>query len=83
MATNGAHESAPASVQDAVLKASDPVPQDAVAVKGLDFDDFAGRNISVADMVSGMAKMGFQASNIGQAVEVIDEMVGRHRRCRW
>ena len=69
----------PTSAMDAVLKPSEPVPEDAIPVQGLDFDDFPGRNVTVVELVDGMKNMGFQASSIGQAVEIVDGMV---RICR-
>jgi len=65
---------APSGATDAVLKPSDPVPEGAIPVKGLDFDVFHGRNISVAELVGNMSTMGFQASSIGQAAKIIDGM---------
>ena len=62
--------SAPSGATDAVLKPSDPVPEGAIPVKGLDFNEFAGRNITVPELVGNMATMGFQASSIGQAVQI-------------
>ena len=70
--TDGA---APTGATDAVLKASDLVSESAIQVKGLDFDDFAGRDATVAELVAGMTGMGFQASSIGQAVKIVDGMV--------
>ena len=70
--TNG---NAPSGATDAVLKPSDPVPEGAVPVTGLDFDDFKDRNISAAELVESMGAMGFQASSIGQATKIIDGMV--------
>ncbi|KAI4767132.1 deoxyhypusine synthase, partial [Aureobasidium sp. EXF-8845] len=65
---------APTGAQDAVLKPSDPVPEGAVPVVGLDFDKFAGRNITVAEMVESMTNMGFQATSVGQAAQIINGM---------
>jgi len=72
MATNGG---APSGATDAVLKPSDPVPEGAVPVQGLDFDNFKGRNVSAAELVESMGRMGFQASSIGQAAKIVDGMV--------
>ena len=66
---------APSGAQDAVLKPSDPVPEGAIPVTGLDFDKFAGRNITVAEMVESMGNMGFQATSVGQATQIINGMV--------
>ena len=71
--TNGI---APSGATDAVLKPSDPVPEGAVPVKGLDFDAFADRNITVAELVENLANVGFQATSIGQAADIVNGMVG-------
>jgi len=72
MAANG---SAPSGATDAVLKPSDPVPEGAMPVKGLDFNDFKAVDITAAELVENMAQMGFQASSIGQAAKIVDGMV--------
>lgn len=66
---------APSGATDAVLKASDPVPEDAVPVIGLDFDEHKSRDISVAEMVGNMTNMGFQATSVGKAAKIINDMV--------
>ena len=73
----GINGTAPTGAANAVLKPSDPVPESAIPVEGLDFDEFDGRNISVAEMVDSMSNMGFQASSIGQAAKIVDGMVGK------
>lgn len=79
MDTNGSlNGTAPSGATDAVLKPSDPVPEGAIPVQGLDFNEYADRNITVAELVDNMSDMGFQASSIGKAVEIINGMV-----CRW
>lgn len=70
-----ANSAAPSGATGAVLKPSDPVPDSAIPVQGLDFDKFKDRNMTVAELVEGMKNMGFQASSIGQAVEVVNGMV--------
>lgn len=70
-----AHGQAPAGATDAVLKPSDPVPEGAQEVKGVEFNDYAGRSITVEELVAGMENMGFQATSVGQAVKVIEGMV--------
>lgn len=72
-----ANDTAPAGVTDAVLKPSDPVPAEAIPVKGLDFDAFADRNITVAELVENLKNVGFQATSVGQAVDIVDGMVCR------
>ena len=76
MTTNGAVNGiAPSGATDAVLKPSDPVPASAIPVQGLDFDKFKDHNVTVAELVEGMSNMGFQASSIGQAVDIVNGMV--------
>lgn len=70
-----ASDAAPTGATDAVLKPSDPVPENAIPVDGIQFEKFAERDITVAELVDGMTNMGFQASGIGQAVKIVDEMV--------
>ncbi|WPH02086.1 Hypothetical protein R9X50_00494100 [Acrodontium crateriforme] len=73
--TNGLNNSvAPSGATDAVLKPSDPVPEGAIPVQGLDFNHYADRNVTVADMVEAMSTMGFQASSVGQAAKIINGM---------
>lgn len=66
---------APTGATDAVLKPSDPVPEGALPVKGLDFDAFKGRDVTVKELVDAMGSMGFQASSIGRASEIVEGMV--------
>lgn len=65
---------APSSATGAVLMPSDPVPNDAVPVKGVDFNDFKDREITVAELVESMGHAGFQSSSLSQAVKIIDGM---------
>lgn len=66
---------APQGATNAVLKPSDPVPDGAQEVRGVEFNDYAGRSITVEELVGGMENMGFQATSVGQAVKVIEGMV--------
>lgn len=51
------------------------MPVNAQKVEELDFNKLAGRPITVDDLLSGMNNMGFQASSIGEAVRIINDMV--------
>ena len=75
-ASGSVNGTAPSGATDAVLKASDPVPEGAVPVEGLDFDAFKDRNVTAAELVEKMGNMGFQATSIGQAAKIVDGMVG-------
>ncbi|KAI9759968.1 MAG: Deoxyhypusine synthase [Candelina submexicana] len=73
--TNGIDTiNAPSSITDAVLKPSGPVPENARKVEGIDFNMFAGKEITVNQLVEGMTNMGFQATAVGNAVRIIDNM---------
>jgi len=65
---------APSTVTNAVLKPSDEMPEGSQKVEELDFNKFAGRSVTVEDLISGMNHMGFQASSIGEAVRIINDM---------
>lgn len=65
----------PTSATNSVLVASGPVPEGAQEVRGVDFDKFQGRDITVAEMVENMTHMGFQGSAVAEAARIINEMV--------
>jgi deoxyhypusine synthase len=67
--------SPPNRAKDAVFVASDPVPEGARIVQGFDFNHHEDEDVSVVDLVDGMSNMGFQASAVGDAVRIINEMV--------
>lgn len=63
------------TAKEAVLIAGE-MPAGAQKVEELDFNKFAGgQPITVDDLLSGMTNMGFQASSIGEAVRIINNMV--------
>jgi deoxyhypusine synthase len=67
----------PSKATEAVLKPSDPVPDTAQEVRGIDFNHYAGRNVTVEDLVENLRYMGFQASSVGEATRIINDMVLR------
>jgi len=67
--------SAPSAATDAVLKPSAAVPEGSREVKGIDFNQYASRSITVEELVGGYANMGFQATSVGEAVRIINDMV--------
>ena len=74
-ATSEKAEGLPSTVTDAVLVPSNEMPEGSQKVEELDFNNFAGRAITVDDLMNGMNHMGFQASSIGKAVRIINDMV--------
>lgn len=59
----------------AVLVQSEPMPADAQKVEELDFNKHKDKPITVEELMAGMTNMGFQASSIGEAVKIINDMV--------
>lgn len=66
---------APDTATGAILKPSDPVPTTARPVSGINFDSYEDHDITVKELVAGMANMGFQASAVADAVRIINDMV--------
>ena len=67
----------PDKATDAVLLASEPIPEDAREVRGVDWMGLPPEHRSViAGFVNHMTGQGFQSSSIGDAVRIINDMVG-------
>lgn len=67
----------PTKATDAVLVQSDPVPQDAREVKGIDWAALPpDQRHVIADFVQTLTSQGFQSSSIGDAINIINDMVG-------
>lgn len=85
--SNGdSEQAAPALATEAVLKASEPIPEGSRKISGLDFNRYADRSITVEELLDGMSNMGFQASAIGDAIRIINDMVRHYHDCyfvRW
>lgn len=64
----------PAAATDAVLVKSVEMPKGAQKVEELDFNKFKGRPITAEDLYEGMKHMGFQATSIGEAIRIINDM---------
>lgn len=70
-----AENAPPSSVTDAVLVASEPVPEGTHKVSGVDFDLYKDRDITVAELVDNMRYTGFQGSAVADAARIINNMV--------
>ncbi|KAL8663171.1 MAG: hypothetical protein Q9202_004103 [Teloschistes flavicans] len=68
------HKSVPGSTADAVLKPSGPISSEARVVRGLDFNDYKDKRLTVEELVENMAGMGFQATAVSEAVRIINDM---------
>ncbi|AET38719.1 deoxyhypusine synthase Ecym_3222 [Eremothecium cymbalariae DBVPG len=67
-------EKLPSVLNDAVLKHSEPVPEDFVKVKGIDYSNPNAMDMRASDLINAMKTMGFQASSVGKACDIITEM---------
>lgn len=67
----------PEKATDAVLVQSDPVPEGTCEVKGIDWTALPPeqRNV-IANFVNSLTSQGFQSSSIGDAINIINDMVG-------
>ncbi len=65
----------PLLAAEAVLRKSAPIAAGMREVDGIDFDDYAGRDITVCKLIAGMTNMGFQASAVTEATRIINDMV--------
>ncbi len=74
MAHNDTSNTAPSGAKDAVLVKSEDMPADAQKVEELDFNKLKGP-ITAEDLFLGMRHMGFQASAMGEAIRIINDMV--------
>ncbi|KAH7367279.1 deoxyhypusine synthase [Plectosphaerella cucumerina] len=63
----------PAAATEAVLVVSEEMPEDAQKVQELDFDELDG-DITAEDLCRGMRYMGFQATNLTEAIRIINDM---------
>ena len=66
---------APQVATAAVLKPSEDMPEGARKVKGFEFDGHEKEEVTVSELINGMANMGFQASALADAVRIINDMV--------
>jgi deoxyhypusine synthase len=61
----------PADASAAVLKPSDPIPDDAVSIQGPNFDN----KQSFSEFMGSYERIGFQASSFGAAIKIVNKMV--------
>ncbi|TFL06046.1 DHS-like NAD/FAD-binding domain-containing protein [Pterulicium gracile] len=61
---------APAGASAAVLKPSDPIPEDAISVQGPNLEN----QHSLSDFLQSYQRIGFQATSFGRAVDIVNRM---------
>lgn len=67
----------PLKATDAVLVASEPIPDGAQEVKGIDWMALPSeQRAMLSDFVTQLSGQGFQSSSIGDAIRIINDMVG-------
>lgn len=61
----------------AVLKPSIPMPSTSTQIRGIDFNDYTSPKspVTVKELTEHFMRTGFQASNLGKAIEIINNMV--------
>lgn len=64
----------PTLASDAVLKKSVDISKDFVEVKGIDYARDEAYNLTAKDLIGAMKTMGFQASSVATACDIINEM---------
>jgi len=64
---------APAAATAAVLVPSQAMPDDAIQVKGYDFN----QGVDYCSLMASMVQTGYQATNLGLAIEQVRKMVRR------
>ncbi|KAG9077267.1 Deoxyhypusine synthase, partial [Ceratobasidium sp. UAMH 11750] len=60
----------PAAAAAAVLVQSQPVPDDAIPVRGPDFD----KPLDLNTLLGGYEQIGFQATSLGRAIRIVNKM---------
>jgi deoxyhypusine synthase len=71
MASSTSGPSIPAGASAAVLKPSDPIPDDAISVEGPNFD----LPLNLASLLESYKRIGFQANSLGKAIDIVNKMV--------
>lgn len=67
----------PAKATDAVLVASDPIPDGVQEVKGIDWAALpAEQRTMISNFVLQMTGQGFQSSALADAIRIVNDMVG-------
>lgn len=60
------------SVRAAVFKESEDLEGKSIKIEGYDFN----QGLNYSNLIRSMISTGFQASNLGDAIEVVNQMIG-------
>jgi len=61
----------PTAAAAAILQPSDPLPSNAISVQGPDFE----KPLSLDGFLKSYERIGFQASSLGRAIQIVNKMV--------
>lgn len=75
MAQSNESNERPTGAEAAVLLQSVEMPEDAVLIQGPDFN----KKLSLSDLMASYRTMGFQASGLGEAIDIVEQMVSIYR----
>ncbi|KAJ8660492.1 deoxyhypusine synthase [Lichtheimia ornata] len=70
MAQSNESNERPTGAEAAVLLQSVEMPEDAVLIQGPDFN----KKLSLSDLMASYRTMGFQASGLGEAIDIVEQM---------
>lgn len=65
----------PTGALDAVFVESVEMPEGSVLIQGPDFN----KELSLSDLLGAYKQIGYQGSSLGEAIEIVKEMVNRKR----
>ena len=65
--------SVPQGASNAVLLPSHPIPEDTLSVEGPNFEC----SLSIDELLGSYERIGFQATSLGRAIQVVDKMVSK------
>lgn len=68
----------PTEALNAVFVESVDMPEDAVLIKGPDFN----KKLSLSELLGAYKQIGYQGSSLGEAIDIIKEMVERKKKKR-
>ena len=67
----------PTKATDAILVASEAIPDDVQQVKGIDWMALPDeQRLIISNFIDQLTGQGFQSSSIGDAIRIINDMVG-------
>ncbi|CAK9152754.1 unnamed protein product [Ilex paraguariensis] len=67
------------SVRSVVFKESETLEGSCSKIEGYDFN----KGVNYSELLKSMVSTGFQASNLGDAIEVVNQMIGGYQMSLW